>query len=554
MTRTRFDQPRSPRAPPVMYGPRVTSPLSRLGASKLRLPPATTFRVALLVLCALLAGVRGQGRAIAWLVAFVSFSVALSLRPLTRRWLIVALAVEAVLAATAVVGTSGSVSPLLPYLLAPAFEAGSMGGVIATALIASVTGLTLAIGRLLSDSGDPTRDYTVASVEWVLLTAAVGLLATWARRLRLTTPAEPADASYVAAYRLLSQLRTVARQLSAGLDAAALAQGLLHDLRDKMPFDRAAVLVRGSGERLLPLVHLSPDPVSWEAGLADDSPFAEAWMSQQPQLRARALTPGVTTPAAAVVLPLRIGLRTFGLVAMERVGGGPVHLNELAPLQHIADEVALRLETALLFNELREIATVEERRRIAREIHDGIAQELASWGYLIDGMGAQSRGTPIEEDLSHLRRELTRIISEIRLSIFDLRSEVDQFGGLGAALSEYVRSVGTSSRLTVHLSLDEGPARLPVDVEAELLRIAQEAITNARKHANAENLWVNCRVDPPRAQLRVEDDGIGLQKGREDSFGIEIMRERAARLRARLEITPRDPQGTVVQVDVGDQR
>jgi signal transduction histidine kinase len=216
--------------------------------------------------------------------------------------------------------------------------------------------------------------------------------------------------------------------------------------------------------------------------------------------------------------------------------------------------VALRLETALLFNELREIATVEERRRIAREIHDGIAQELASWGYLIDGMLAQSRGTTIEDDLANLRRELTRIISEIRLSIFDLRSEVDQYGGLGAALSEYVRSVGTSSRLTVHLSLDEGPARLPVDVEAELLRIAQEAITNARKHANAENLWVNCLVDPPRAQLRVEDDGVGLQKAREDSFGIEIMRERAARLRARLEITPRNPRGTVVQVDVGDQR
>jgi signal transduction histidine kinase len=523
----------------------------------LRLPPATTFRIALLLLCTLLTAVRGQGRAVAWLVTFVSVTVALSLRPLTGRLLLVALGIESVLAATAVVDTGGSVSPLLPYLLAPAFDAGTAAGFVGTAVVGVATAVSLAVGRLIVHVNDPTRDYTVAGVEWVLLTVAVGLLATWARRLRLTAPPpEPADASYVAAYRLLSQLRTVARQLTAGLDAAALAQGLLHDLRERLPYDRAAVLVRGSGsnERLMPLVHLSPDPVNWDAGLADDSPFAEAWMSQQPQLRSRALTPGVTGPASSVVLPLRIGLRTFGLVALERVGGVAMQTADLGPLQRIADEVALRLETALLFNELREIATVEERRRIAREIHDGIAQELASWGYLIDAMTAQSRGTPIEEDLANLRKELTRIISEIRLSIFDLRSEVDQYGGLGAALSEYVRSVGTSSRMTVHLSLDEGPARLPVDVEAELLRIAQEAITNARKHASAENLWVNCRVDPPGAELRVEDDGVGLQKGREDSFGIEIMRERAARLRARLEITPRDPQGTVVQVVVGDQR
>jgi signal transduction histidine kinase len=536
-----------------MYRRGVALRLSEI-RSAVRMPPATTFRVAVLVLCALLAAVRGEGRAVAWLVAFVSVTTALSLRPLTGRLLLVALGVEAVLAATAVVGTGGSISPLLPYLLAPAFDAGTAAGVTGAVTVASAAALTLALERIGVDVGDSTRDYSVCSVEWALLALAVGLLATWARRLRLTTHTGPTDDSYVAAYRLLSQLRTVARQLSAGLDAAALAQGLLSDLRSLMPYDRAAVLVRGSGERLLPLVHVSDDPVNWDAGLADESPFAEAWMSQQPQWRQRALTPGEAGPATSVVLPLRIGLRTFGLVALERLGAEGVLLSDLPRAQRVADEVALRLETALLFNELREIATVEERRRVAREIHDGIAQELASWGYLIDGMLAQSRGSEIEGDLAMLRQELTRVISEIRLSIFDLRSDVDQYGGLGAALSEYVRSVGTSSRLTVHLSLDEGPARLPADVEAELLRIAQEAITNARKHANAENLWVNCVVSPPRAELRVEDDGVGLQPGREDSFGIEIMRERAARLRADLRISARDTGGTVVQVVVGGGR
>ena len=71
--------------------------------------------------------------------------------------------------------------------------------------------------------------------------------------------------------------------------------------------------------------------------------------------------------------------------------------------------------------------------------------------------------------------------------------------GLGTALSDYVRQVGAGSNFTVHLVLDETPTRLPIDAETELLRIAQEAITNARKHANAQNLWVTCRIDPPRA-------------------------------------------------------
>ena len=529
----------------------MTSEPATRRAARLRLPPATTFRVALLVLCAVLAGVRGEGRAVAWLVAFISATTALALRPLQQRALIVALGVESALAGVSVLATGGSASPLLPYLLAPAFEGGTGGTALGATLPPVAAAIVLAVGRVVADVGVTTREYAVASVEWVLLALAVGLIATWARRLNIAVRPEPADDSYVAAYRLLSQLRTVARQLSAGLDAAALAQGLLHDLRQLTPYDRAAVLVRGSGERLVPLVHVADDPLDWDASVTDDSPFAEAWMSQQPQWRARPLSPGIGGAGTSVVLPLRIGLRTFGLVAMETLGSNGPAMSDLPKAQRVADEVALRLETALLFNELREIATVEERRRVAREIHDGIAQELASWGYLVDGLIAQSRGLEVEADLAHLRKELTRIISEIRLSIFDLRSDVDQYGGLGAALSEYVRSVGTSSRLTVHLSLDEGPARLPADVEAELLRIAQEAITNARKHANAENLWVNCVVTPPRAELRIEDDGVGLQPGRQDSFGLEIMRERAARLRADLRISARDTGGTVVEVVLG---
>ena len=202
------------------------------------------------------------------------------------------------------------------------------------------------------------------------------------------------------------------------------------------------------------------------------------------------------------------------------------------------EELGLRLETALLFSEVRSLATAEERRRLAREIHDGIAQELASMGYVVDDLAARARYLPdLEADLKTLRSELTRVITELRLSIFDLRSEVQTTTGLGTALSDYVRQVGASSNLTVHLVLDEAPVRLPIDAETELLRIAQEAVTNARKHANAAEP-VGHLPDRPaeRRTCAVEDDGCGLGTPRTDSFGLEVMRERAQRIGARLAV------------------
>jgi signal transduction histidine kinase len=175
-------------------------------------------------------------------------------------------------------------------------------------------------------------------------------------------------------------------------------------------------------------------------------------------------------------------------------------------------------------------------------------------GYGIDNAMASLNEDPKEtgEELRSLRAEVTRVINELRLSLFELRSEVDRHGGLAAAIAEYARTVGASAGLRVHYTLDESTARLPAATEAELLRIAQEAITNARKHAGAANLWVSCAIDPPFAQIEVSDDGQGIADQRPDGrYGLAIMAERAERIRGRLEIRPRHPGGTTVAVVLG---
>ena len=257
---------------------------------------------------------------------------------------------------------------------------------------------------------------------------------------------------------------------------------------------------------------------------------------------------------SALVVPLAAGVRTVGLQTLEADVAGAYPPTVIERVAALAAPAALRLEVALLFDDVRSLATNEERQRLAREIHDGVAQELVMVGYGIDNTLAvlpDDAGDAAGE-LRSLRSEVTRVITELRLSLFELRSEVDRHGGLAAAISEYARTVGASAGLRVHVSLDESTARLPAAIEAELLRIAQEAITNARKHAGAGNLWVTCTVDPPYAQVEVSDDGQGLADQRPDGrYGLAIMAERAERIRGRLEITPRDPSGTTVAVVIG---
>jgi signal transduction histidine kinase len=315
------------------------------------------------------------------------------------------------------------------------------------------------------------------------------------------------------------------------------------------------VLSSSGGGRLVVLAQVGVERVDWETALDTESAIADAWATQQPvaanRSQARSVTPG--SEVSSLVIPLIAGVRTIGLIVLEHDSANTYPPSLISRITGVTGPAALRLEAALLFDEVRSLATTEERQRLAREIHDGVAQELVMVGYGIDNALASLPDTDsASEELRTLRGEVTRVITELRLSLFELRSEVDRYGGLTAAIADYARTVAASAGFRVHLSLDESTARLPAAVEAELLRIAQEAITNARKHAGAENLWVTCAVDPPFAQVEISDDGSGIGDQRPDGrYGLAIMAERAERIRGRLEITPRVPSGTTVAVVLG---
>jgi signal transduction histidine kinase len=437
---------------------------------------------------------------------------------------------------------------LLPYLMVPPLVVGTMASIRSVVLVAGLEVLALTSVLLAGGAETPTRPGLELAAPWIVASLGAGLMAAWIVQLR-GVPGRSDEASYESARRLLSQLRTVARRLSSGLDPVSMAEQMLSRAHVALQDAHSAVFVRTEGGVLAPLGyrgHLAQQKLLPEGHLIDI-----CWAEMEP---VHGIQPsGLKDTRHRIALPLRSGSRMIGVVVAE--APEPPEPETLALLMQELDEQALRLDTALVFDEVRALATIEERQRLAREIHDGVAQEIASLGYLVDDLSAGTVTEAQRAKLQDLRGEISRVVSELRLSIFDLRSEISPAAGLGSALSDYVRAVGARSGLTVHLTLDEAPTRLRSEVEAELLRIAQEAVTNARKHSNADNLWVDCRVDPPFAQITIQDDGGGLGQPRDDSYGLRIMRERAQRVGAALEVDERSGlnghRGTRVAVTVG---
>ncbi|MBD0292813.1 MAG: ATPase [Jiangellaceae bacterium] len=476
-----------------------------------------------------------------WLLALSVVVLAAGLAEwlLSQAW---AVAAAEMFAVALVVGNGLLGSYLgLPYLLVPALAGGLAGGVLGAVGCTLVAAGGLAAGAALDRNGPFDLSTYLGLIPWLVLVLAMGLVGAFIGRQQRARSEDLTR--YAAAYRLLSELRVVSRRLSGGLDAVSLADGVLAEVTARLPTRRAALLASRDGGELLPLARRGDDP-RWLTDIGNDRLVLEALTRRAPT------SAYLGRRGHRIVLPLRVGARTTGVVVADVPGA--VMTEELESLTRSTDQGALRLETALLFDEVREIATREERQRLAREIHDGVAQEIASLGYLVDDLQARAKGADLRSLAITLRQEVSRILSDLRYSIFDLRSEVPADAGLGTSLARYARQIGAQTGLRVHLINDEDARkRLQPEIEAELLRVGQEAINNVRKHAKAQNLWVSVLLNPPAARIRVADDGIGVRGRGSDRYGFEIMAERSKRVGATLRVGERPEGGTVVDVSLG---
>jgi signal transduction histidine kinase len=231
-------------------------------------------------------------------------------------------------------------------------------------------------------------------------------------------------------------------------------------------------------------------------------------------------------------------------------------------IEMLAAHAAIAIENARLYERGRELSTIEERNRLARDLHDSVVQKL--FGIVL---ASQSAATLFDRDADAARGQLDRLqeltreaIQELRSLIFQLRPADVESDGLAAALAKHVSVLRKVHAQTIALEV-AGDPRLRPGVDEEVFRIAQEALHNALKHAAAARLEVNLAEEPARLSLIVRDDGVGFDPGepahRSRRLGLTSMEERARALGGELTIESTPGAGTTIGLEVpldGDSR
>jgi signal transduction histidine kinase len=225
-------------------------------------------------------------------------------------------------------------------------------------------------------------------------------------------------------------------------------------------------------------------------------------------------------------------------------------------IELLAAHAAIAITNARLYERSRELTILSERNRLALDLHDVVSQKLFS---LV--LTAEAAGTLLDRDADAARSQVARLqelareaLDELRGLVHELRPPDLDADGLGGALRKHVEVLRRVHGTRIELALDDDVTAGSRDADRDVLRIAQEALQNALKHAAATTIEVRLGGGGGGARLVVADDGDGFDPDdpelRSRRLGLTSMEERAARLGGRLRITSRGGRGTTVELEV----
>jgi signal transduction histidine kinase len=256
-------------------------------------------------------------------------------------------------------------------------------------------------------------------------------------------------------------------------------------------------------------------------------------------------------PDDGVRIPLLSGGRTEGeLRAAPRSPGEPLTRADRAVLDDLAPHLAVALAAVRLATEVRDSrerlvkAREEERRRLRRDLHDGLGADLTTIGlrlYVIEATAPPE----LREQVTGVRELTQAIVGDVRRIVYDLRPPALDELGLSGALEDL--ALDTPKGPNVAVTIPEPLPALPAAVEVAAYRITQEALSNALKHAGAANVEITAKVVPDRLVLRIRDDGRGLPDPLREGVGSGSMRERAAEVGGDLRRSSEPGRGTLVE-------
>jgi signal transduction histidine kinase len=320
----------------------------------------------------------------------------------------------------------------------------------------------------------------------------------------------------------LEAIRSITTAILAGTDTAELLGMIVRHARELVGADLATLALPADGDRMV-------------VEAADGSPVEAAGAGP------------------AVNVPLAVRGRILGTLTVANGRGGPLlRETEVQLVETFAEQAAVALEYARLQGELKRLAVLEDRERIAKELHDGAIQALFAVGMGLQGSALLATDDDLRGRLQHAVEELDRVIRDLRNYIFGLRPGILADRQLDQALHGLAEELQQRTGVLVVTEVDPAAAAELTGRAADVVQLAREALSNVSRHAGA----ATCRVSLYRSEdggvLEVDDDGRGFDPATATGTGqgLRNLRERAEGLGGRAEIDSTPGQGTRVRVTI----
>lgn len=294
--------------------------------------------------------------------------------------------------------------------------------------------------------------------------------------------------------------------------------------------------------------------VGWVARAGE--PLLVNDVGKEPRYRA---IEALSDTKSELAVAIKLGDKVFGVLDIESSKHHAFSEADLFTAQTLADQLAVAIENARLYEETRDMAVMEERNRMAREIHDTLAQGFTGIILQLEAAEQALHDNPPETE-RHLNQASSlarKSLAEARRSVWNLRPKALEQAHLADAVKQEVSKFSEQSSVSASFTLHGNRRELSPDVETGLFRICQESLANIGKHAEATQVEVALAFDTSMVILTVRDNGIGFEqkspgKGskKRQGFGLVSMQERARGLGGTFEIQSKKKEGTLVRVSV----
>jgi nitrate/nitrite-specific signal transduction histidine kinase len=362
----------------------------------------------------------------------------------------------------------------------------------------------------------------------------------------------------------LAAVNSVAEVVNRSVDLQEVLNDALGHVLQVMRFDAGGVyLLDESGQELRLVTQRGIDAV-WESriravkvgegfsgrAVAEGQPLVINDVPQE-MLLERFGTADLNFHTAAS-FPLMASGETLGAMFVASAPRRPLSQQDIELLNAIGLQVGVAVENTHLINRQKEAATVEERQRLARELHDAVTQTLFSASLIADVLPRIWDRNPEEarRRLEELRQLARGALAEMRTLLMELRPVALHEAALSDLLRQLSEAFTGRMRVPIELTLEGSGCDLPGEVKVAFYRIAQEALNNVAKHAGASQVWLSLRCSAERTILAVHDNGAGFEPGQAgpNNLGLRIMRERAQAIGATLTVDSEMGEGTEVIV------